>query len=550
MRGHSRDTVADMKASKVLLIGLDGGSPQLLARLVERGIMPFFATVLESGVSGELRSVFPPCSPSAWSTFITGQRPGRHGVFDFFAYQNTRAPLHLVNSFSPKSEPIWSILSRAGKRVGMVNVPMTYPPQQINGVMITGLLTPGVEHTFTYPPSLYDELKGEIGEYILSVPWRRYSLDKIPQFLEALSYCIEQRKRYALHLMINNPWDFFAVVFSETDMLQHALWADLDPEDRRRVDQKNETEILDFYRRLDEILEEICRAAGDETHVFFISDHGFGPLVKWVHINTWLNHVGVLAFRKNRLRVRRGMRTVRRLIQRLDRYNWLERLPSRGGFKADVLSYINWEQTQAFAALTGEQGIRINLKGREPDGIVAPGREYEQLRDFIISELHNLRDPETGEAAENLVKRREEVHSGPYMHQAPDILFMLGGGKWVTNVFPATQIFEAPQWRFGTGIHRMEGLFAARGPEIKNNEKLIGAGLEDILPTLLYVLGVPIPADIDGKALTGMFRSAHPADHATADPRQNSVRNNQIEALSAEEQQQVIERLRGLGYIE
>jgi len=538
---------------KVFVIGLDGGSLHLLSRLAHEGYMPFFASILAEGVSGELRSVFPPSTPSAWSTFLTGKNPGKHGIFEFFTYENSATPLRVVNSLSLRTDTLWSLLSRAEKRIGLVNVPMTYPPHPVNGTMITGLLTPSVEQTFTYPSSLYNDLKKDLGEYIIGVTWREYAPRQIRQFLEALVHCIQQRRKYVRYLMERYPWDFFMVVFSETDVLQHALWSFLDPEDPRQTDEKVEAEILAYYQLVDRILEELCITAGENTRVFLISDHGFGPLLKWMRINTWLNRLGVLAFDRKRVLVRRGARKLREMVRQIDRQNWRRKLPVgpvRKGYRTDILSCIRWEQTKAFSVLSGEQGVRINLRGREPKGIISPGREYEELRDSIITEMQNLRDHKTGELLGHFVRKREEIYTGPFLEQAPDIVFLLGGGKWVADVFPASKVFEPADLQFGTGIHRMEGLFVARGPGIKQNERLQGARIEDLLPTLLFSLGLSIPADIDGRILSDIYHETTLSSHLPSYAAPVDEGRGRAETYSADEEQQVIERLKGLGYIE
>jgi len=539
------------RIAKIFVVGLDGGSYKLLKRLAAEGYMPFFASVLEEGVSGELRSVLPPSTPTAWSTFLTGQNPGRHGVFEFFAYENMAAPLRVVNSLSLRdSDTLWAVMGRAGRRVGFVNVPMTYPPHPVEGTMITGILTPSVAQRFTYPPDLYQQLKKELGEYMIGVTWRDYSTKEIPRFIQALTRCSLQRRKYVRYLMEHHPWEFFMVVFSETDSLQHALWNFLEGNGKGPLGSETREDILEYYRVLDLIMEELCTIAGEETQVFFISDHGFGPLQKWVHINTWLQQTGFLAFNWKQVYLRRGARRLRGLLRRVDRFNWRKKLFAKEGYRTDILSCIDWDRTKAFSVLSGEQGIRINLRGREPKGIVSPGEEYETLRDLIIARLQRLKDPQTGEAVGDFVKKREEVYKGPHVSQAPDIVFLLREGNCISDVFPASKIFEPTDWQFGTGTHRLQGLFAAKGPGIKRNERIEGAGLEDLLPTFLYSLGIPIPANLDGKALDDIYQEG--VLSARSPTFVETVHEDQAEmdGYSNQEEQKVIERLRGLGYIE
>lgn len=542
---------------KTLVIGLDGGNLQVFKRLADQGHMPFFASILKQGTSGELRSVVPPLTAPAWSTFMTGKNPGKHGVFDFFNYENSASPVHVVNSTSLKADTIWSMLSRADKRVGVVNVPMTYPPQPVNGTMIADLLTPGIEQTFTYPPTLYDELRSELGEYVLAVSWRG---KKIKPFLRELRHCTRQRGKYVCYLMDRNPWDLFTVVFSETDWLQHVLWSYLDPTDHRNNDSEVEKLIFDYFRLLDEILCKIHTTAGRETHLFFVSDHGFGPAYKWLYINTWLNQQGWLTYHRRQLFIHNAKyqiyHNLRRQTWAVWFVHWLRRnMPikktqSRVGYNPSILSSIDWSGTKAFCVLWGEQGIRINLKGREHNGSVSPGREYEELRDAIIAKLQDLRDSETGAKIVERVWKREELYTGPYVERAADIVFHCGG-KYIIDSAPAKRLMEEASWFRGTGHHRLEGLFVAHGPDIKAGGSLNHAQLQDIAPTVLFSLGQPIPADIDGRILSEIYEPRWLSQHQPQIIKPDEMdKIDQMGDYSEKEEREVLERLRGLGYID
>ena len=539
--------------SRAFVIGLDGGNLGLLKRLAQEGHMPFFSSLIRQGVCGELRSISPPSTPPAWTTFMTGKNPGKHGVFDFFSYKNDLTPPRVVNSTFIRSATLWSILSEAGKRIGVVNVPMTYPPQPVNGVMMTGLLTPSTDLEFCYPASLYGELRRELGEFLIEVPWRDYVPERIPELFDALAHCSRQREKYVRALMLREPWDFFMVVFSETDSLQHALWSFLDQNDARHADMEIQKRAQGYFRLLDGILEELCSLAGQDTRIFFMSDHGIGPLLKWVHMNTWLQCLGLLSLDPKRLLAMRGVKWFAEAVMRLDRHGWRKKLPfvpKASSDPASILRCIRWNRTKAFVALSGEQGIRINLRGREPHGIVSPGREYEELRDQILMELRRLRDPETGEVVGTFARRREEVYAGQFMEQAPDIVFLLGEGRYVGDAFPGYPIFERTNWKHGMGTHRMEGLFLAVGPGIRTGQEVKGACIEDMLPTLLYTLKQPIPASCDGKVLSDIFREEYLAGARPHYSESEWGAAEERDDFSEDEERDIIEKLRSLGYVD
>jgi predicted AlkP superfamily phosphohydrolase/phosphomutase len=538
-------------ASRVLVLGLDGGNLEIFRQYAQQGHMPFLAGVFERGTTGPLKSVIPPVTPPAWSTFMTGKNPGQHNIFDFSEYVNCNRPLQVVNSTKLRSETLWSMLSRAGKRVGVVNVPMTYPPQPVNGVMMTDLLTPSTEQTFTYPDTLYQELRPQLGDYIIAVIWREYSRRRVDAYLRDLETCTRQRARYVMHLMDRDPsWDFFMVVFSEIDHLQHGLWSFLDPQDGREHDPRVEALLAGYFRMLDGLLEQLCAKAGPQAQVYFVSDHGFGPVYNWLHINTWLQEQGLLAFKPGPLKALRRRRALRDLMKRLDPYNWRKLFRGRGGKISDILGIIDWGRTQAFAASSSDQGIRINLQGREELGTVAP-EDYERVRDQIIARLRELRDPETGELVATDIYKREEVFSGPSLERAADIIFICRDGEYVGDAFPARRLIEKTDWTRGMGTHRLHGMFMAFGPGIRRGAQIRDAHLQDMTPTLLYALRQPIPNDLDGRVLQEVFEERiQSANQPKFIAPERQERSAAAPVYSADEEQLVLERLRGLGYID
>ncbi len=545
------ETAQKYTHNKVLILGLDGGSPHVIRRLTEQGHMPFLKSVIEKGSFGSLQSVYPPATPPAWSTFMTGKNPGGHSVFEFSTYDGYDKPLRVVNGRSVQCQTLWSLLSRAEKRLGVVNVPMTYPPHQINGSMITGLFTPSTEQQFTYPSDLYTKLQPKLGDYIISVDWHRYPRRKIRKFLHDLSECTHQRTRYTLQLMKDDPWDFFMVVYSENDFLQHIAWSFFDPDDPRENDPAIEAEVLAYLNLLDQKMADLYETAGDDTLLLVLSDHGFGPLKRIVYINTWLAQQGYLQFESELVNRYRRTRGIRQFVRRIDPYKLRRFIPKKGNIRTDVGGFIDFSNTQAFSVLAGEQGIRINLKGREKNGTVEPGQEYESLRDAIIEQLTQLQDPATGKTIGTCVRKREEVYSGPYLEQACDIVFILDDLNYLADVLPEKDIFADANWDYGAGTHRMDGLLAACGPGIQSDAPLEGAMLQDIMPTILYALDVPIPDDVDGKVLTQLFDEKslerRPPAYESADAPPDKI--SQADEFCEDDERMVIERLKGLGYI-
>jgi predicted AlkP superfamily phosphohydrolase/phosphomutase len=322
--------------------------------------------------------------------------------------------------------------------------------------------------------------------------------------------------------------------------------------------------IFNYFSQLDQEISRICETAGKNTRVFFISDHGFGPHLKWLYINTWLSQNGWLAFNPLQQFVARSMDKVRRILRRhafvfrtmyaLRRILRPNLSPEKVVYKFDLQAAILWERTKAFAVSWGEQGIRINLRGREPNGTVSPGREYEELRDAIITQLRELRDPDTGAQIIDSIWKREELYAGPYAESAADIVFSCEALEGVVDVFPHKHFLETTSYAsrgFGNGCHRMDGMFVACGPGIKTQGKLKSAQLQDLLPTLLYSLRQPIPNDVDGRLLSEIY-----TQDLLAEYQPQSTEPIEADKLhrpgdyTEEEEKKVLERLRGLGYVE
>ena len=211
--------------ARTLIIGLDGGSLDLVKQWVEQGDLPNLSKLLEGGTHGHLNSTVPPMTPPAWNSFMTGKNPGKHGIFDFTERVANKLELRIVNSSHRKSETIWKRLSRSGKRVGVIGVPGTFPPEAVNGIMISGFDAPGADERAMYPPGLCKELKEKIGGYILTADFLQdASQGRVDEAVEKLLNVIERKAAAAKYLLSREPWDCFMIVFGETDAVVHHFW--------------------------------------------------------------------------------------------------------------------------------------------------------------------------------------------------------------------------------------------------------------------------------------------------------------------------------------
>ena len=466
---------------KVLVIGLDGATFDVIRPMIEQNRLPNIAGLIGSGVHGKLTSTIPPHSPVAWSSFVTGKNPGKHGVYYFLGDTLETYNRALVSSKSIRTEKLWQILSRNGKRVGIIDVPLTYPPDEVNGFMISGMLTPSEESIFTYPANLHTELIIKLGDYPLEERvLHEFKKGNALDALKQLYYLTNKRRDAAFYLMHKYDWDFFMIVFRGTDLIQHVAFKFWD----KNYCKQHELEctkfgeiIFQFYEKIDAIIGDILTQVRDKCTTIIMSDHGMRPVSKHFFINKWLIKEGFL---------------------RLKRFYLLASI-----FKIrNTPSLIDWSKTKAFSSWAGgEAMIRINLAGREPCGSVKPGREYEQIREQIIDRLYQIKDPDTGNPIIEKVYKKEEIYSGPFLREAPDLQIVTNDMSYhPRGEFAAKQVLMTPQ-EATPGMHHIDGILIMNGPPIRKATQISGARIIDLAPTILYLLNLPIPDDVDGRVL-------------------------------------------------
>jgi predicted AlkP superfamily phosphohydrolase/phosphomutase len=551
-------------ASQVVVVGLDSASFDVIGPWLKTGKLPNLQKLIAEGVSGKLRSTIHPMSGPAWASFMTGKNPGKHGIFDWTRHIDGNYEASLVNSTSLCGKTLWEIVNEAGFTTGVVNVPLTYPPYAVDGYLVSGLLTPSSKSDFVFPPHMADELHRATDGYVIhGQEW--YVEGKEEACIEGSLTTLEKRGRVVVHLLRTHPCDLNVFVFTETDSIQHRFWKYMDPDfpGYKPEYARHADAVLRVFRKADTILGEILAHLPKDAAVIVMSDHGAGPLYKLIFINRWLMHLGLLKLKNSRVTrfkcwlvenkvLLRGYN----ILNKIGFSNLYLRIP-RSRRNQVVSSFlttddIDWSRTQAYA--TGDFGqIRINLHGREPEGIVSPGEEYEELVEFITKKLYELEDPETGERIVDKVYRKGEIYSGECLELAPDLLFVAYEYAYISSKhfgFEESDLMVRSAYA-NSGNHRQDGIFIAYERGIKRGEIAQGARIIDIAPTVLYLMGIPIPEDMDGRVLTEIFDETYLIDHPVQWQRQSKVEEGRLlgGAYSDGEADEVRRRLEELGYL-
>jgi predicted AlkP superfamily phosphohydrolase/phosphomutase len=543
---------------KVVIIGLDGAPFGLIQKWAEEGILPNLQKLIKDGTSGSLLSSPIPETPIAWTSIVTGKNAGKHGIFDWGERVRESYEIGVSLSTSCQEPALWDILGKEGRNVGIFNVPLTYPPRPVNGFLVSGFDTPSTKVCFTYPASLSEEIRSQVKDYVLAVQ-EAYTRGNEKRYVEGLIFSLEKKEEAALYLIDRYEANLSLYVFMELDHLHHKLWrlVEAGSENEKRLFQK-------VYQRIDETVGKIVSQFDEETTFLLVSDHGAGPLEGIMFINKWLMDQGWLTFKMSLFL------HLKSFVSRTDLVPKVYRLASKLGLgrlgkllppslqhnlATSFISFedVDWKQTQAYAH--GEYGqIFINLKGREAQGIVAPGEEYDHLREEITQRLLKLVHPKTGEKMIKKVYRREELYQGPMVEKAPDLSFAIGDFRYDSSVkfgVGTREIFGPPEFE-DSGTHRREGTLIASGKNIHRGCLINGATLVDIAPTALHLLDLPIPEDMDGEVLEAMFEEEwiknHPVQYVGK--KSESTPTETEKRLSADEIEMVKRKLRGLGYLD
>lgn len=522
------------KMEKFVVIGIDGGTFDIILPFIEEGYLPNIKYLIDNGASGILKSTNPPFTPVAWTSFMTGKLPEKHKVYDFIEFDPVNKKTSITIPRNKGNVPFWEIINKEYK-IGIADVPMTYPPYPINGFIITGIGAPS-KNNFAYPEGLNKRLvkQGYQLYYkgILAVPDEKYLVK------ENLRIMMEKIKIF-LTLIKEFKCDIFICDIVCPDTMQHSLWKYIDKTHPKYKEDENQrffkNSILKCYKEIDNFIGNIFEIFGKDVNICVMSDHGFTSLCKCINLNILLLNYGFLKFKKSPkieiLKTKILTRLSRMLsepIKILDVLNLRSKIPIK--FKGILRGRINlWNidfnntKAYAFGALAN---IYVNQNFNKKDKI------YKEL----IKLLLELKDPDSNN---NIILDAKINNTDG---SVPDIILLSRNGYWFTE-FISNDVFSIYSPGNFTGIHNEDGMFILYGEKFKQNIK-ISANIIDVAPTILYALGYSIPEDYDGRVLIECFKEE------SKKRIYEKVDKPIISSISEYDTEEVIERLREIGYIE
>jgi len=495
-------------SQKLLIIGLDGATWDVLISLIEEKKLPTLEKLVKNGSYGVLESTIPPVTGGAWLAIATGKTPGKTGIIDFLNKKDERYKLYPTTSSDFKGHSFWDYLSKANKKVGIFNYPMLFPPYKVNGFMISGLGS-SPDDNISYPSSLKEELKQVAGKYEIYVDYHNKKYENLDLFISDLNEFLDKFEKWVYYIVKNKEWDALFLVFSATDWVQHIMWRHIDETHRMydpKISPKYKQEFIKFWQRIDEIIGNILNMVDKDTIVLLVSDHGFGPNDQTFNLAKWLEMKGYMVRKRNlRKKLKEILYTsaifiaktpIKKLVPAKTRKNVSNTL------KTGIAEEIDFEKSKAYCLghTIPFGAIYINAKDE---------KEREEIKAKLIHGLENI-NKDIGKDVEVQIYEPKKLYSGDKVELLPDIIFTINNWRCVIieDNFDRPLFEERPFSTRHTGSHRLNGIFLAYGPGIKKGQKIEGAKIYDIAPTILHIFGLPIPKDIDGRVLIEIFENA------------------------------------------
>ena len=544
--------------SRVLVIGWDGGTWSVAAPLAAEGRLPALTGLRASGAEGTLETVPNMNSAPAWSTVATGVNPGRHGIFYFDEPVPGTYRRRVVNASRRTGPTLWRLASDAGKRIVVVNVPISYPAESVNGFMVAGLDTPSKSLPgFSHPEGLTRRFPELFQDYIVEPGIG--SLARAGRWEEAKRQLLVSVGGWAsvASRLLDEEWDLAFVVFTPTDMAQHFFW---EPDKRQVIDR-----VYEIHDEHTAALVEKARSQDPDVNVLIVADHGGAVNTRGPEfMPVWLGDRGFTVKTRAGLKSRfmkKGFDLANRTLTREQKQALARRLPRlREQAEAEsVVSGMDWSQTRAYSDGLRDE-VWINASGREPEGIVAP-EDYDTFAKELAEAVADIREVGTGRPVLDSARPKAELYHGPYLDRAPDVTLRFAldvdrfcrgfevSGREARQRMDAVAAAAPPT----SGGHSPEGMFVAQGPNIRPDA--VRGRLEDVTPTVLALLDAPIPSDLDGRVLPcvqgveAVTSQAPARDRSSAGASAPEGDRDPATGYTEEEEEAVRRRLEDLGYL-
>jgi len=468
---------------RTVVFGLDGASFNLLKPLVEAGKLPNIERVLRRGVHSDMESCLPPVTSPNWKCYSTGKNPGKLGIFWWENIDLKRRRVYFPRERIYKHREIWDYLGEGGYTVGVINMPLTYPPKKVRGFMVSGGPDAG-ERNYTYPRGLESKLRRELN-YRVNARWLSHIKEDGERAVEEIYQLIQSRFDAAEMLVEEYQPDFLHLTVFYINTLHHYFW--------------NDECVVKGWQIIDK---NIGRFLENDTNVFLMSDHGTNEIEQVFYINSWLENEGYLKLRKrlstellyrfgltrqNLWKLAQSLRMLQ-VAKRVVPERLRRRLPTDSGTleREGKEMLVDWCSTLAIAS------------GQGPVYITAGDDRREVLIRELVRKLASLRNPATGKRVAARVYTKEEVYSGEYLREAPDVIIEQSPGTHIRGSVGGKSIFEsASGWR---AENMRYGIFAACGPDVSPGE-MKEVSILDLAPTVLSLFGICPPEDMDGKIL-------------------------------------------------
>ena len=483
---------------KTLVIGLDGASFNLIDPWINQGELPNLKEIKQNGVWGDMKSCLPPVTSPNWKCYSTGKNPGKIGIFWWENIDPKNKKFYFPRHRIYKNKELWDYIGEKEKKVGILNMPTTYPPKKVNGFMVSG--APDAENEeFAYPNDLEHYLKKN---YNYKIRPESSVLEKSEKYVQEILEIIENRFEVAKDLLEKENLDFLHVTIFYINMLHHYFW--------------NNEYVKNGWKLIDKKIGELIKK--EKYNVIIMSDHGSNEVELIFNISTWLEREGYLKIKIKLTNFLYKLGIKREKLSRLVHILHIEKIlrkivprkiisitPRKDGkIRGQDKSYIvNWNKTKVLPSSHGP--IYVNLDKNT--------REYENFVNELIKKLDNVKNPLTSKKVVNKVYKKEEIYSGEYLKEAPDLIIDPAKGVRISDHTGKKDIFEIPKklnspksprsWR---AENKKTGLFMAYGPDIKNNKKIDDVSILDLAPTILHMFNISIPNDMDGKVLKEILK--------------------------------------------